>query len=203
MYILRFNADTRDRAFRIPVRVTYNDTKRHQFLSDLSNPLVPLHRLMRNPVPHGFKGAELLDSMFSPITSTARPIPGQVRPPADPIPIDRAIWFIRVLGANEISAHRTRIQPTQGVSASPLPATPSSNNTTAVAPPVSVSSNAWYTQEFTNIFTSWMRVQLVQMALPVVNKGPAKPGALPPKAQVGILGDEKARARWLAKWDYT
>jgi mediator of RNA polymerase II transcription subunit 12 len=41
----------------------------------------------------------------------------------------------------------------------------------------------------------------MQLALPAVNKGPAKQGA--PKAAVGILGDEKARARWLAKWDYT
>jgi mediator of RNA polymerase II transcription subunit 12 len=48
-----------------------------------------------------------------------------------------------------------------------------------------------------------MRLQLVQMALPAINKGLAKPGAPPPKATVGILGDEKARARWLAKWDYT
>jgi mediator of RNA polymerase II transcription subunit 12 len=165
---------------------------------------------MRNPVPHGFKGVELLDSMFSPIT-TPNNRPAQSgqgpKPPADPIPVDRAIWFIRVLGANEISAHRGRIQPsTQANSASvpsPIPATPSSNNTVAVPPPAAMSSNAWYTQEFTNIFTSWMRLQLVQMALPAINKGLAKPGAPPPKAPVGILGDEKARARWLAKWDYT
>jgi mediator of RNA polymerase II transcription subunit 12 len=187
--------------------VTYNDVKRQQFLSDLSNPLVPLHRLMRNPVPHGFKGVELLDAMFSPITTPPNRAVGAAqgpRPPADPVPVERAIWFIRVLGANEISAHRTRLQPSSQVAAaapSPLPATPSSNNTTATAPPAPISSNAWYTQEFTNIFTSWMRLQLMQLALPAVNKGPAKQGA--PKAAVGILGDEKARARWLAKWDYT
>jgi mediator of RNA polymerase II transcription subunit 12 len=68
---------------------------------------------------------------------------------------------------------------------------------------VAISSNAWYTQEFTNIFTSWMRLQLVQMALPPIHKGPVKAGVPPPKAPVGILGDEKARSRWLAKWDYT
>lgn len=187
--------------------MTYNDVKRQQFLSDLSNPLVPLHRLMRNPVPHGFKGVELLDAMFSPITNPPnRPVGAAQtpRPPADPIPIDRAVWFIRVLGANEISAHRTRLQPSSQVAAaapSPVPATPSSNNTTTTAPPAPISSNAWYTQEFTNIFTSWMRLQLMQLALPTVNKGPAKQGA--PKPAVGILGDEKARARWLAKWDYT
>jgi mediator of RNA polymerase II transcription subunit 12 len=165
---------------------------------------------MRNPVPHGFKGVELLDSMFSPITTpNNRPTgPGQgVRPPSDPIPIDRAVWFIRVLGANEITAHRGRLQPSAQNNAvsipSPVPATPSSNNTIAVMPAVSISSNAWYTQEFTNTFTSWMRTQLVQMALPANNKGPAKPGAPPPKPPAGILGDDKARARWMAKWQYT
>ena len=127
------------------------------------------------------------------------PAAGIARPPADPIPLERAVWFIRVLGANEISAHRGRAQPTAAVTAapSPVPATPSSTNTTAAAPPIPLSSNAWYTQEFTNTFTSWMRLQLVQLALP--SKG--KPGA--PKPAIGILGDEKARARWIAKWDYT
>lgn len=177
--------------------------KRLQFLSDLANPLVPLHRLMKNPVPHGFKGTELLDTMYSPMNLPANrpstPAAGIARPPADPIPLDRAVWFIRVLGTNEISAHRGRAQPTAAVTAapSPIPATPSSTNTAAAAPPVALSSNAWYTQEFTNTFTSWMRLQLVQLALPTK----AKPGA--PKPAVGILGDEKARARWIAKWDYT
>ena len=156
---------------------------------------------MKNPVPHGFKGIELLDAMYSPVTTppnrpATTPTTGVPRPPADPIPLDRAVWFIRVLGANEISAHRTRAQPA-AAAPSPIPATPSSTNTAAPAPPVPLSSNAWYTQEFTNTFTSWMRIQLVQLALP----GKSKPGA--PKPAVGILGDEKARARWIAKWDYT
>lgn len=156
---------------------------------------------MKNPVPHGFKGIELLDAMYSPVTTPSNrpattPTTGVARPPADPIPLDRAIWFIRVLGANEISAHRTRAQPA-AAAPSPIPATPSSTNTAAPTPPVPLSSNAWYTQEFTNTFTSWMRIQLVQLALP----GKGRPGASRPA--VGILGDEKARARWIAKWDYT
>lgn len=157
---------------------------------------------MKNPVPHGFKGIELLDAMYSPVTVPPNRPPAaaatatNVRPPVDPIPLERAVWFIRVLGANEISAHRSRVQPA-AAAPSPIPATPSSNNTTASVPPVPLSSNSWYTQEFTNTFTSWMRIQLVQLALP----GKSKPGA--PKPAVGILGDEKARARWIAKWDYT
>jgi mediator of RNA polymerase II transcription subunit 12 len=194
-----------ERAFRIPVRVTYNDTKRHQFLTELANPAVSLHRLMRNPVPHGFKGLELFDAMFSPT-----PGAGHIRTssmsgpvPTEPIPIDRAIWFIRVLGANEITAHRGRAQPTAApVSApSPVAPTPSSTNTVSANPVLPLSSNDWYTQEFTVMFTSWLRIQLGQLSLPI-GRGLPKVGLPPPKPVQGVLGDEKNRFRWLAKWDY-
>lgn len=164
---------------------------------------------MRNPVPHGFKGTELFESMFSPQLSSAQPnahnrtasTSGPAQPPA-PVPIDRALWFIRVLGANEISAHRARAQPSGHVTAapSPIPATPSSTNTAPIAATIQLSSNDWYTQEFTGIFCSWLRVQLGQLALP--SKAPAKTGMPAPKAPAGVLGDEKARTRWSAKWDY-
>lgn len=188
--------------------MTYNDAKRLQFLADLANPTVPLARLMRNPVPHGFKGVELFDSMFAPQLNPAqnqnRSISGAgpTQPP-QPIPLDRAVWFIRVLGANEISAHRGRVQPvaTPVVAApSPVPATPSSTNTAGPAPTVTLSSNEWYTQEFTNMFTSWLRIQLGQLTLPT--KATVKSGIPAPKAPPGVLGDEKARARWSAKWNY-
>lgn len=196
----------RERVFRIPVRVTYNDAKRLQFLAELANPAIPLTRLMRTPVPHGFKGVDLLETMFCPPQPTVRPTPGAAaqgpKPPSDPIPIDRALWFIRVLGANEITTHRGRAQPaTVGVQApSPVAATPSS---TATAPPSAapLNSNDWYTGEFTNAFTAWLRIQLGQLVLPA---RPAKAGAPPPpKAPAGVLGDEKSKARWLAKWQYS
>nr|XP_019008399.1 uncharacterized protein I206_06958 [Kwoniella pini CBS 10737]OCF47180.1 hypothetical protein I206_06958 [Kwoniella pini CBS 10737] len=155
-----------ERAFRIPVRVTYNDTKRLQFLNDLSNPNVPLYKLMRNPVPHGFKGIELLDSITH----------------SEPIPLERALWFIRVIGSNEVSAHRSRTQPTQ----------PQAPNTPIAAAP-----------KFTNTFISWLRIQLGQLALPISNKSVVKPGVPAPKASAGVLGDEQLRARWLKKWDYS
>ena len=208
-----------ERQFKIPVRVTYNDTKRFQFLADLANPAVPLSRLMRNPVPHGFKGVELFESMFSPPLPVR---PGHIRavsggvggtpvagmstlappPPPPSIPIDRALWFIRVLGANEISAHRGRAQPiaTPVAAPSPIPATPSSTNTAPITAVAQVSSNDWYTQEFTNMLCSWLRIQLNQLTLPI--KGVVKAGVPVPKAPAGVLGDEKARTRWLSKWDY-
>jgi len=211
----------RERQFKIPVRVTYNDTKRFQFLADLANPTVPLSRLMKNPVPHGFKGVELFESMFSPpllqrpgniravsggVGSTPAGSMSSSTPPPPPppasIPIDRALWFIRVLGANEISAHRGRAQPiaTPVAAPSPIPATPSSTNTAPIAPTIQISSNDWYSQEFTNMLCSWLRIQLNQLTLPVKVSG--KAGVPAPKAPAGVLGDEKARARWLSKWDY-
>ncbi|WRT64690.1 uncharacterized protein IL334_001624 [Kwoniella shivajii] len=205
-----------ERAFRIPVRVTYNDTKRIQFLTDLANPNVPLHKLMRTPVPHGFKGLELLDSMFSPsiVPSSGhnRTPSGSAKVSSDPIPIDRALWFIRVLGSNEISAHRGRTQPQSSSISTPVPvqapspaqaATPSSTTTIVANPTLPVSSNDWYTQEFTNTFISWIRIQLSQLTLPNSSKTNVKPGVPSLKAPTGVLSDEKMRVRWLAKWDYS
>jgi mediator of RNA polymerase II transcription subunit 12 len=158
---------------------------------------------MRNPVPHGFKGVELLDTMFAPPQHAGRAgVPAATpRPPPEPIPIDRALWFIRVLGANEISAHRGRAQPAvSSVQApSPVAATPSSTATTAPAT-APLNSNDWYSAEFTHAFTAWLRIQLGQLVLPTKPKAGA---TAPPKAPTGVLGDEKSRARWLAKWQYS
>ncbi|WVO16601.1 hypothetical protein L204_104280 [Cryptococcus depauperatus] len=192
-----------ERTFRIPVRVTYNDTKRLQFLSDLANPAVPLYRLMRTPVPHGFKGVEILDAMFSPATSIRQPASNMTLL-ADPIPIDRAVWFIRVIGANEISVHRTRQSTiTSSVTApSPVAATPSSTTTVNAASPMPVSSNEWYSQEFTNTLIQWLRIQLGQLALPPEGQNTSA-STTSKNLGSGILQDEKARAKWLIKWDYS
>ncbi|EIW71199.1 hypothetical protein TREMEDRAFT_28055 [Tremella mesenterica DSM 1558] len=189
-----------ERSFRIPVRVTYNDSRRSQFLADLANPSIPLHRLMRSPVPHGFKGVEMFDLMFSPIIGTVAST-AKTRPTTDPIPVERAAWFIRVLGANEISAHRSRAQPAvvPVQSASPAAATPSSTTTVNVTPSLPLSSNDWYTQEFTNNITSWLRIQLSQLVIPNTTSSNI---VLTGKSAPGVLGDEAAKNRWLIKWEY-
>nr|KIR49643.1 hypothetical protein I312_00731 [Cryptococcus bacillisporus CA1280] len=191
----------RERSFRIPGRVIYTDNKRLGFLADLGNPDIPLHWLMRNQIPHGFKGVELLDVMFSPLTTVRQPPPNLA--PMDPIPIDRAIWLIRVIGSNDIAAHRARQHQTATSVPAPSPAaaTPSSTTTVTATPALPVSSNDWYSQEFTNTVISWLRIQLGQLALPNTVKAAGK---LPvTKGGSGILQDEKARAKWLAKWDYS
>ena len=73
--------------FRIPMRVTLNDAKRQAWFADLANPDVPLHKLGKS-VPHGAKGHDLLDLLHS-----------------NNVAIPRAVWFLRVFGANETVSH--------------------------------------------------------------------------------------------------
>ncbi|KAL7420053.1 RNA polymerase II mediator complex subunit [Cryptotrichosporon argae] len=201
-----------ERVFRISPRVTYNDAKRLAFLADLGNPAVPLLRLMRQPVPHGFKGVELLDTVFAPPSAVRAPAGESARPLPAPVPVDRAVWFVRVLGANEIAAHRGRTQPALNAVSAPSPAaaaTPSSTATANTAPLPPLSSNDWYTAEFTNVFTAWLRAQLAQLTLPnpvgAANapKAPGKPGMPAAKTVPSVLSDPKSRARWSAKWQYS
>jgi mediator of RNA polymerase II transcription subunit 12 len=185
--------------------VTFNDPRKVQFLLDLGNTSIPLSRLMVNSVPHGWKGVELLEAMYSSGTAVGtgqnRALPG-AKIHSEPIPIDRALWFVRVVGVAEIVSHRARV-PAPGPIQTPSPAaaTPSSTTTVSALPALVVSSNDWWTQEFTVVFTTWLRNQLAQLVLPPALKPLVKPGVPLPKA-VGILGDKAGRARWIAKWTY-
>ena len=68
----------------MPTRVTLNDSKRDAWFDELANPDVPLQKLGKS-VPHGgAKGQALLDSLY-----------------AKNVSIPRAVWFLRVSGANE------------------------------------------------------------------------------------------------------
>ncbi|KAG9308763.1 transcription mediator complex subunit Med12-domain-containing protein [Chiua virens] len=69
--------------FKMPSHVTLNDAKRQAWFADLANGNVPLHKLGKS-VPRGARGHNLLDLLQS-----------------NNVAIPRAIWFLRVLGANE------------------------------------------------------------------------------------------------------
>lgn len=71
-------------SFRPPPRVTMTEVKRKSWLADLANPDVPLRRLNRT-IPQGIRGQTLLEQCL-----------------AHFIPISRAIWFAKCVGANEI-----------------------------------------------------------------------------------------------------
>ena len=76
--------------FKPPPRVTLTDTKRESWLKDLSNPSIPLRRLSRT-IPHGVRGKGLLDQCLR-----------------KGIPISRAIWLAKCVGANEIRASKRK-----------------------------------------------------------------------------------------------
>lgn len=72
-----------------------NDSRRHSWFADLANPDVPLHKLGGKNVPHGAKGHDLLDLLHS-----------------NNVAIARAVWFLRVFGANEtVSLVHNRFMP--------------------------------------------------------------------------------------------
>lgn len=76
--------------FKPPPRVTLTDNKREAWLRDLANPSVPLRRLSRT-IPHGIRGKALLDQCLSKW-----------------IPVNRAVWLAKCVGANEIRAFKRK-----------------------------------------------------------------------------------------------
>lgn len=77
-------------AFKPPPRVTVTDTKREMWLKDLANPTISLKRLSRS-IPHGIRGKVLLDQSLS-----------------KNIPIERAVWLAKCVGANELRSFRRK-----------------------------------------------------------------------------------------------
>lgn len=76
--------------FKPPPRVTVTDTKREIWLKDLANSTIPLRRLSRS-IPHGIRGKVLLDQSLS-----------------KNIPIERAVWLAKCVGANELRSFRRK-----------------------------------------------------------------------------------------------
>lgn len=81
---------TASSTFKPPPRVTLTDTKREAWLRDLADPLIPLRRLSRT-IPHGIRGKALLEHCL-----------------VKDIPISRAVWLAKCVGANEIRAFKRK-----------------------------------------------------------------------------------------------
>ncbi len=75
---------TAESAFKPPPRVTLTEPRREAWLKDFADLAIPLRRLSRR-IPHGITGKILLDQCL-----------------AKDIPITRAIWLAKCVGANEI-----------------------------------------------------------------------------------------------------
>ncbi|KAL3472657.1 hypothetical protein BJX99DRAFT_272789 [Aspergillus californicus] len=86
----KHNMVTVPSSFKPPPRVTLTDNKREAWLRDLANPSVPLRRLSRT-IPHGIRGKALLDQCLSKW-----------------IPVSRAVWLVKCVGANEIRAFKRK-----------------------------------------------------------------------------------------------
>jgi len=76
--------------FKPPPRVTLTDAKREAWLRDLAASDVPLRRLSRT-IPHGVRGKALLDQCLG-----------------KKVPISRALWLAKCVGANELRAFRRK-----------------------------------------------------------------------------------------------
>ncbi|KAK3674384.1 RNA polymerase II mediator complex subunit [Recurvomyces mirabilis] len=76
--------------FKPPPRVTVTDTKREGWLRDLANPDIPLRKQSRT-IPHGVRGKLLMDQCLS-----------------KDIPLQRAVWLAKCVGANELRAFRRK-----------------------------------------------------------------------------------------------
>ncbi|WFD18643.1 RNA polymerase II mediator complex subunit [Malassezia caprae] len=89
----RNGASLADAPTPLPPRVTLNDAKRSEYVRQLADPHVPLYQLAER-IPHGFRGVRLLDMLLH------GALPGT--PPTRSVPLSRALWLIRMIGALEL-----------------------------------------------------------------------------------------------------
>lgn len=153
-------------AYRAPPRVTLNEAKLSAYVKDLADADVPLSRVARslphgfrgekllemlwlgaNPstlsaVPsQAHANATRISQGLSSITTTpgassSGQIPNSATSLAHPVPIDRAVWFVRAVGASDL-ANRSR-------------------GSTSLSP-------AMFTAEFTTNFVGWLKKQLADL----------------------------------------
>ncbi|KAJ9103635.1 hypothetical protein QFC19_004210 [Naganishia cerealis] len=82
-------------AYRLPNRVVYNESMKKSFLNDLSDESIPLNSpKFAKSVPHGMKGLDLLEMLWS-----------------RRIQVDRAIWLVHILGVHEVQNLRRGYDP--------------------------------------------------------------------------------------------
>ena len=86
--------------FKPPPRVTITDSKREAWLRDLANPDVPLRKQSRN-IPYGIRGKLLMEQCLG-----------------KRIPLARAVWLAKCVGANELRASRRKGATTTSASGS-------------------------------------------------------------------------------------
>lgn len=197
--------------YRQPQRVTLNEVKLAAYVKDLADPSVPIGKLARS-VPHGYRGERMLDMLWNggsvsgamaayksqpSIASSSNNGVNANTPGAErnglpnSVEISRAVWFIRVVGASEISSSRLR----QG-------------------------NSATYTSEWTATMMGWLRRQIVELIIThhhsnVSDSPAAPPSPMPSRNRSSIstpqhneepyalILEDDFRDRWMAKWNYS
>ncbi|MCO5585202.1 hypothetical protein L7F22_039134 [Adiantum nelumboides] len=197
--------------YRQPQRVTLNEVKLAAYVKDLADPSVPIGKLARS-VPHGYRGERMLDMLWnggsvSGAMAAMKSQPsigsssnnginantpgGERNGLPNSVEISRAVWFIRVVGASEISSSRLR----QG-------------------------NSATYTSEWTSTMMGWLRRQIVELIIThhhsnVSDSPVAPPSPMPSRNRSSIstpqhneepfalILEDDFRDRWMAKWNYS
>lgn len=159
-------------AFKLPNRVTLNDQKREAWVADLANANVPLAKLAKS-VPHGYRGEKLLEMLIQ-----------------RNVPVNRAAWYIQVVGASEIvslSAQRCLTHPLKPVQ---------HNQKSRSGASASV-----YTQEWTAVICDAITKLIAEIPLPSTNVVLRAGMSIKTKAK-SVLSDPDMRKKWLSKLAY-
>lgn len=196
---------------RPPQRVTLNEVKLAAYIKQLADASVSLKKLARS-VPHGYRGERMLDMLWNGgnLTPAMAAIKAQSTSTAGSstvsrsVTIERATWFVRVVGASELTSSRAR-----------------------------QSNGNSYTIEWTNVVMSWIRKQILELniiqssvATPTTPASPAAAVVAAAAASASTNGrpagyrmsissssfqdshyslllDDDFRNRWVAKWQYS
>ncbi|KAJ9475201.1 Mediator of RNA polymerase II transcription subunit 12 [Pseudozyma hubeiensis] len=232
--------------YKPPSRVTLNDAKLANYVKDLADPSVPLTRLSRS-VPHGFRGEKLFEMLWAggalpssgaaataaansnylqsrmPATSSASTPSANASAAATPAPrksvdISRAVWFIRALGAAELSSLRNKSAATvipeitsnlctwmaKQVAELNLVQTAESSSTAAPSPaPTSPSTHLPRTPGAAPTPLSRSVAAAHFARTPSNLNMTSSPSAAPAKEVCAVLQNEVDEERWVAKWSYS
>ncbi|KAJ1025584.1 hypothetical protein NDA18_003927 [Ustilago nuda] len=232
--------------YRPPSRVTLNEAKLANYVKDLADPSVPLTRLSRS-VPHGFRGEKLFEMLWAggalPSATAAAANANYFNPrnapstqqfqalscsaasisaptaPRKSVDISRAVWFIRALGAAELSSLRNKSAATivpeitsnlctwmakQVAELNLVQAAESSS--TAAASPAPLSPSPHLLRSSGAGPSSLSRsMSATHFAAPTPSHpNPASsPSPAPAKQVCTVLQNPVDQERWTAKWSYS
>ncbi|CCF49558.1 putative Mediator of RNA polymerase II transcription subunit 12 [Ustilago hordei] len=239
--------------YRPPSRVTLNEAKLANYVKDLADPSVPLTRLSRS-VPHGFRGEKLFEMLwaggalpsataagananyfnprnapstqqFQALSCSAASISAPTAPRKS-VDISRAVWFIRALGAAELSSLRNKSAATivpeitsnlctwmakqvaelNLIQAAESSSTAAAAAAAAAASPAPLSPSPHLSRTFgagpSSLSRSMAAAHFAAPTPPHPNPA-SSPSPAPAKQVCTVLQNPVDQERWTAKWSYS